>query len=189
MALLQQTMARCLSVKSALTMYMHKKGHTTLSHEPSGLTLSKTYSFLGASSDGIVMDPPEPPSDGLLEIKCPFSIDGDVCCWSPFEMARKSSFCLAHLDDGALQLKRTRAYYSQVQRELVIMEKKWADFVIWTQGSGDHLHVERIYADAAFWLNTCMLTLYSYTTAMVPELLLRHIQRGLPQLESEADNQ
>ena len=40
---------------------------------PAGLILYPTYSFLGASSDGKVVDDS---GIGILEIKCPFSIGG-----------------------------------------------------------------------------------------------------------------
>ncbi|KAJ8303732.1 hypothetical protein KUTeg_018655 [Tegillarca granosa] len=41
--------------------------------EATGLTLCKTHSFIGASSDGKVTDGTDV---GVLEIKCPFSVGG-----------------------------------------------------------------------------------------------------------------
>lgn len=44
-------------------------------HTPAGITLYPEYSFLGASSDGLIHDPASPNPNGLIEIKCPVSIE------------------------------------------------------------------------------------------------------------------
>ena len=43
---------------------------------PRGLTLMPEYPYIGASSDGIVIDESMPviSQEGVLEIKCPYSI-------------------------------------------------------------------------------------------------------------------
>ena len=97
------------------------------------------------------------PADGILEIKCPFSIAGeDVCSMPPAEITRKhqASFCLQVKPDGGLQLKRNHKYYTQVQGELAVKGRQWADFVVWTLAPADNIFVERIMADESFWRDT-----------------------------------
>ena len=50
---------------------------TSLSVTPSGLTLLPSHPFLGASGDGRITDTSETGS-GVLEIKCPYSINGQL---------------------------------------------------------------------------------------------------------------
>ena len=164
--------------------YRNYPGHTGLTVQPSGLTLHDTMSFLGASADGLVHDPQMKPADGILEIKCPFSIAGeDVRSMPPAEIARKhpASFCLQVKPDGGLQLKRNHKFYTQVQRELAVKGRQWADFVIWTLAPSDNIFVKRTMADKSFWHDMLLPKLVQfYTSAMVPEILLRRIQCGLP---------
>ena len=94
-------------------------GHTGLTVQPSGLTLYDTMSFLGASADGLVHDPQMKPADGIVEIKCPFSIAGeDVRSMPPAEITRKhqASFCLQVKPNGGLQLKRNHKFYTAGSR-------------------------------------------------------------------------
>ena len=65
-------------------------------YRASGLHLYPLATYLGASSDGIVVDSHEDDCCiGCLEIKCPFSMDGNsVTDLSPAELARRfKQFC------------------------------------------------------------------------------------------------
>ena len=104
--------------------------------------MDQELGFLGASPDGIVRGKTDV---GLLEIKCPLSSD------SVSELAAGRGFCLKATAKG-LQLKRPRAYYSQVQMQLTVTQMKWADFVVFTSnGSSSSMHVERVHYDDGFW--------------------------------------
>lgn len=79
-----------------------------------------THSFLGASSDGKVTGGNYA---GLLEIKCPFSVDVlNVCKMEvPDILALNSKhFCLVAIERGP-SLQNTHKYYAQVQGEMAIM--------------------------------------------------------------------
>ena len=168
--------------------FMNKTGHQGISVTPSGLSLYQQFSFLGASADGYILDPAEEDL-GILEIKCPFSINNkDVTRISPIEIAERypAEFCLEIRADGTVQLKRMHRYYTQIQGELAVKGKRWADFVVWTQSPADNLFIERVTADNSFWESKLLLKLCNfYTTVIVPEVLLRRVQRGLPLLRQE----
>ena len=173
--------------------YMNYVSHTGLTVQPSGLTLHPTMSFLGASSDGHVHDPCMNPPDGLLEIKCPFSIDNvDVRSLPPVEIARRfgSKFCLSLNSDGGLELNRAHKFFTQVQGELAVMQRPWADFVVYTLAPADNIFVQRIKADSVFWKDVLLPELVKfYTSALVPELLLRRVQQGLALFPVEHDEE
>ena len=102
--------------------FMNKTGHQGISVTPSGLSLHQQFSFLGASADGYILDPAEEDL-GILEIKCPFSINNkDVTRISPIEIAERypAEFCLEIQADGTVQLKRMHRYYTQIQGELAV---------------------------------------------------------------------
>ena len=69
--------------------------------------------------------------------------------------------------DGTLRLKKTHAYFYQVQGQLAVMNLPWCDFVLWTP---KELHVERIQADPAFWREVLPKLEKFYDTALLPEL-------------------
>ena len=78
--------------------------------------------------------------------------------------------CLERLSDGALSLKKTHSYWYQVQAQLNITGKKFADFVVSTEKD---LHIERINQDVVFF-NTKLEKLQQlYKTAILPELLAK----------------
>ena len=161
--------------------YMNYVSHTGLTVQPSGLTLHPTMSFLGASSDGHVHDPCMNPPDGFLEIKCPFSIDNvDVRSLPPVEIAEVwlKVLPLAQFRWG-LELNRAHKFFTQVQGELAVMQRPWADFVVYTLAPADNIFVQRIKADSVFWKDVLLPKLVKfYTSALVPELQLRRVQQG-----------
>ena len=109
-----------------------------------GLTLCSTHSFLGATSDGRVVDNE---STGLLEIKCPFSISGQNITSlgiSDIMSMNSKQFCLELTELGPT-LKKSHKYYAQVQGEMAIIGLPWVDFVVWTAAESDNIFIERIY--------------------------------------------
>ena len=111
-----------------------------------------THAFLGASSDGWILDHslPETVRKGCLEIKCPYSIKGTVITEREVEeLLEYKDFCLERTEQGP-QLKRGHPYYAQVQGEMAIMEVSWCDFVVWTNASQGNCFIERIQFDASF---------------------------------------
>ena len=92
--------------------------HIGFKCSPAGLVISPQYPYLGASPDSFT--PCECCGDGVIEIKCPFSVrDG-----KPKDLVgRKGSL----LNDAGL-IHRHK-YYTQVQGQLKICRKTFCDFV------------------------------------------------------------
>nr|XP_022310871.1 uncharacterized protein LOC111116162 [Crassostrea virginica] len=117
--------------------------------EDTGLTLCAEHSFLGASSDGKVLDGD---SIGLLEIKCPYSIQGtQVTTKEVAEIVAMSSpnFCLEESQEGP-RLKKSHKFYAQVQGEMAIKGLPWCDFVVWTNAAKNNICIDRVYFDPDF---------------------------------------
>ena len=84
--------------------------------------------FLGCSADGLVYEV-NSEEHGVLEINCPFS-----AAEAPLlEVSAKSSHFFAKpTPSGELELKKSHAYYCQIQGSMAILELKWCDFVLWS---------------------------------------------------------
>ena len=78
--------------------------------EDTGLLIQPNLPWLGASPDGKVLDQHEIPSEGLLEIKCPYlKRDCDI-----HELVRTNYFyiCLDENEMSYLKKKHSLAYYT-----------------------------------------------------------------------------
>ena len=98
---------------------------------------------LGVSSDGWVYDPASTLQSGVLEIKCPYSINGKFIIKervADIVKTHGSKFFLEQNGDQ-LALKRNSRYYCQVQGEMVILKVPWCDFVVWTMVD---IHIKNI---------------------------------------------
>ena len=106
---------------------MKHAGFTDITVSPSGLTLMPSHSFIGASGDGWIHEPRDHELNlGVLEIKCPFSIDKHpVHCMSPQEIAIQYLSFFMEVHEDTIQLKRDHSHYMQVQGELGVMECDW----------------------------------------------------------------
>ena len=72
---------------------------TEIQVSPAGLTLYPSHAFLGASSDGWVIDSSMPMENqhGILEVKCPYSLSGrNITNEEVHELAGQAGFCLEH---------------------------------------------------------------------------------------------
>lgn len=132
---------------------------------------------MGASPDGLVIDPSEQQPHGLVEIKCPARAEKtpllDLCTNKKY----KSTFCLRYIND-TYELKKRHTYYYQIQGQLHITCRSWCDFVLWTPTATiDNLFVERIYYDDILWSNIIYPRLYRfYMGSMLPEVVSpRHV--------------
>ena len=111
------------------------QGHKDLHCKMTGLTLLPYHSYLGASSYGVILNHRYHREKGVLEIKCPYSIEKNPIYNLPLiEIARAFSqqFFLEKIESqNRLKLKRSSNYYYQVQAEMTIMGCKWCHFVVW----------------------------------------------------------
>ncbi|CAG2188608.1 unnamed protein product [Mytilus edulis] len=135
--------------------------------ETAGLTLNNIYSFLGATSDGIVI---EGDSVGLLEIKCPFSLKGvrvNTLEINTILGMNDPSFCLISTPDGPT-LNPFHKYYAQVQGEMAIKELPWCDFVLWTAAKENNICIDRVYFNAEFVQNMLQKLVKFYMDNIFP---------------------
>ena len=143
---------------------------TEIQVSPAGLTLYPSHAFLGASSDGWVIDSSMPKENqhGILEVKCPYSLSGrNITNEEVHELAGQAGFCLEHSERGP-RLRRDHKYYAQVQGEMAIMGTTWADFVEWTDAKQSNCFIERICFDAKF------------VSEMMPKLVEFFVKHILP---------
>ncbi len=140
---------------------------------PTGLTLSQTMPYLGASTDGKVEDRSMAKPNGILEVKCPYSMNKiDIRNSSVQEIVdsgQGNRFYVGKSESG-FSLKHDSDYYSQVQGEMALTGAQWCDFVVWTKVD---TFVERIKFDAKFWEDV-----------LLPKLKLFYGERILPLIES-----
>lgn len=139
----------------------------TFEVENTGLTLCETHSFLGASSDGRVI---EGDRSGVLEVKCPYSVKGIKVNQMEVQdivALNSNDFCLECVEEE-VQLRRKHKYYSQVQGEMAIMSLPFCDFVVWTGAQKNNIFVERINFDI------------DYVNAMMPKLVEFYIKHISP---------
>lgn len=109
-----------------------KEKHASFKLSTTGLHVNPQYPHLGASPDGLVTC--SCCGDGLLEIKCPYSLRHTT------PQSPGKDFYLKPSPDG-VRLSTTHQYYYQVQGQLVICNRSYSDFVCWTPRG---IHVERI---------------------------------------------
>lgn len=162
--------------------YLRKQGHHKATVSASGLVVYMEEPCLACSPDGLVEIPGESEPLGVVEFKCPYSCK-DL---SPQQAAAQSKafFCSADAS-GTITLKRNHDYYFQVQGNMAITRRPWADFVVWTPSG---LSVERIHRDSQFWEAAKNKLVSFYRRAVLPELALPRFSRGQTIREPEVDN-
>ena len=77
---------------------------------------------------------------------------------------------MLHKDvDGSLKLKRNHVYYPQIQGQMAIGERKWCDFVVYTNKG---ISIERIPFNSTFWESELLPKLTEfYTHCVAPEIV------------------
>lgn len=164
--------------KVALEEYVkHQKrnGHDYLLASPSGLIVSQTHPYLGATPDACVHDPSvQDEPFGFAEIKCSYKYRDTT----PDDAALNSDFMLHKDVDGSLKLKRNHVYYSQIQGQMAIGDRNWCDFVVFTNKG---ISIERIPFNSTFWESELLPKLTEfYTLCVAPEIVCPQHPVGLP---------
>ena len=141
--------------------YMQNEGHKDIQVSPAGFVVHATKGWLGASPDGWVVDPSYVPSNGMLEIKCPYTMAEK----SPEEISKDEKFYL-HLVNGCLKLDENH----QVQLQLLVAsdKAKWCDFCVFTLKG---VCVQRIFPDKIWEERNCPLLDEYFFNHILPELL------------------
>ncbi|KAL3862190.1 hypothetical protein ACJMK2_026409 [Sinanodonta woodiana] len=160
--------------KKALVCYLQfcNKNEHNISITGCGLIVSVDYPFLAASPDSLVHCEHCKETSGIVEVKCPFKYRH----LTPIEAAQKSDFYCS-VRNGKMKLNLNHSYYYQVQGQLVLTNRKWCDFVVWTPKG---IHVERIWIDNKLWEERMLPKLKAfYMTSILPEMFSSRIKRGL----------
>ncbi len=90
-----------------------------------GLVVNSTLPWLGASPDGIIQE--DDGSFSILEIKCPSSCEDD-------------QIAVDYIVNGSL--KKSHAYYTQVQVTMLLCKAKICHFFVFSMADHVHLIVE-----------------------------------------------
>ena len=149
-----------------------KKTHTNLSVKETGLWVSRTHPYIAASPDGLVDC--KCCGSGLLEVKCPFK-DNNLTFR---EYAATGNTCL-ELNGSNINLKKTHAYYMQVQCQLFCAQFTYCDFVLLTCAPADNLFIERIYKDDVCIQEMKMKANIFWRSAILKELKNRDVEQAI----------
>lgn len=149
-------------VARQLYYHKYKTSHKRFKVSECGLIISEEYPYLGASPDGLVTC--NCCHDGIIEIKCSYKFR-DV---SVTEACRDKTFHCYIAENGDVHLKRTSAWYEQIQMQLGVTKKQYCDFVLYTK---KELFIERIHLDESFWNSLVNKCEAFYKKFVVPKLL------------------
>lgn len=143
----------------ARQQYMQEmfSSHESFCCKSSGLVVNPLYPHLGASPDGIISC--ICCGTGLLEIKCPYNGNDS----HPDSLRNKKRSFL-----NSQGLVRSHKYYTQIQGQLLICDKQFCDFVVWTTKG---LISERIYVDVRFTEKLSKKLTDFYVDTFLPEIL------------------
>ena len=134
-----------------------KDVHSGFVCKESGLIISITYPFIGASPDGNIQCECCT-GIGVLEVKCPYC----VCDVEPSSVPYIQ-------DDG--NLLKTHMYYYQVQTQLFVCS---ADFVIATFRDGNaSISIQRIFRDEHLIKDIVDKSSHFFELCILPELLAK----------------
>lgn len=106
---------------------------------------------------------------GIAEIKFPYKYRE----LTPIDASKHSDFCckLATQSDrtSTPELKHTHPYYAQIRGQLAVTEKKWCDFVIFTNKG---ISIEQIEYDREIWGDKLLPKLISfYDNCLCPSIV------------------
>lgn len=163
---------------TALSSYKAKavQQHRDFRLRKTGVFLCVEYPHLAASPDSFVSC--ACCGDGIVEVKCPYSAaDCDIL------QTLNSPNCSLEQRNGKLVLKRTHAYYFQIQAQIAVCRVKYCDFVVWTPTS---LYTERVLEDAVFFNEILLKATRFFTHVVLPELFAEFFTKKGEAVESGA---
>ena len=150
-----------------------KKNHKLLQTSESGIVIYEKTPYLAASPDL------EVECDccglGLVEIKCPYSIKGEI-------PTSENLVYLREVTDSSNQknitLKENSSYYFQVQGQMGVTNRKYCDFFIYTTAG---FHLERILFNEDLWKHMQVEFKWFWLNIICPELLNCKVKKTLEQ--------
>ena len=136
-------------------------GHKNCKVIDCGLKVKSDKVYLGSSPDGLVSC--DCCGEGLLEIKCPYSVSHTTPTTANIQYATQ---------DGTL--KKSPPYYSQVQFHMGVWEKMWCDFFVYT--THGNLCI-RVPFDEERWSELVVTCEHFFKVKLAKELVTReHLQ-------------
>lgn len=144
--------------------------HEDFTVKETGLHISKTHPFIGASPDGLITCKCH--GKGVLEVKCPLTAK----CVKLSDLVGKPDFCLTG-NVGTVHLKRDHAFYYQIQCQLMVTQLSYADFVVW---SPQEMFIERIMPDVNLQSTITEKSKTFFQSCILPEILGKWFTRALP---------
>ncbi|XP_064463712.1 uncharacterized protein LOC135374721 [Ornithodoros turicata] len=139
--------------------------HNNLMLHKSGLHISSTHPFLGASPDGIISC--ECCGTGVLEIKCPYKGRHDTIV----QYVHSSGSSLTISDDGVIHLSENHSHYYQVQLQMLVCKAKYCDYVVWTL---EEAFVDRIAVNEQFCLSMLDKCSLFFERVLLPEMRYKY---------------
>ena len=143
---------------------MQVNGHPNLTVAQWGFMIYPEKCWLRASPDGVVEDPESNVLNGLLEIKCPYSVRDKV----PEEACKNHSFYCYLSEDGSVVLRSDHHYYHQIQLQLYVCSRLWCDFCVYTTKG---IIVQRVAADENWRTNYIPQLEEYYDNVILPEIV------------------
>ena len=133
-----------------------------------GLLVRPDIYWMGCSPDGIIYDPKENASVGILEIKSFFSFRGksiDEC------LNLRRDLCNYRDEIGAIRLKRNHKFFFQLQGLMGISGLLWSKICIHSKEGSQNLFVEKIEFDSRVFHNLASKVHELYFSHCLPYLL------------------
>ena len=150
--------------RKCLEAVLKRNGHKNLCVSESGLHVSKTLTYIGASPDGMVSC--SCCQKMVLEIKCP------TTCMHEVPVAENTE-CLEQIA-GLLKLKRKHKYFTQVLGQMAMANVQMAIFFVY---SSRGYHLEVIEFDKVFWNEVLKMLNNFFFTFLVPELVNGNVKK------------
>ena len=142
--------------------------HTEVNFQKCGLFLSTDYPFLGATPDLLVNC--LCCGDGCVEVKCPFKHKDSFIIEA---VESDDKFCLKKVN-GRIRLSEAHSYFYQIQSQLHVCNKKYCDFIIYTNVD---FYIERIMPNNAFWLDMVLKCKLLFNNSILPEMVAKYFTR------------
>lgn len=138
--------------------------------EKCGIFIDDSAIYLAATPDGLIGD------DGLVEIKCPYSIAGENIFKSV--LAGKIKY-LKVVDGAIVGLQTTHPYFYQIQGQLHVTNKLYCVFAVWT-ATTEEMYTETIFKDDEFWKKEMEGRLeFFFFRWLLPEIIDSRQNRGM----------
>ena len=153
----------CSHEKEAIAQYTESTSmsHVNFAVSDSGLVIRPGFAFLGATPDACIQC--SCCGAGVVEVKCPFGCRDTLLS----DAADLGKLCLEKSGEE-LQLKKSHAYYYQVQLQLFVCEVEYCDFVVF---NNKELFIQRITLDESFVKPAVEQAMVFFKCAVLPEMV------------------